>query len=205
MGDQSRGQSVVEAQLFGRAREQALLRDRLTALSSGSGSLVLVGGEAGIGKTSLAAWLTRVAAHQEIPVFSGACYDLFQAPPYGPWRDVFAALALAANAGDPALPLQRGADLSLVGTPGLASPSRPRRVSRMACSMWWCTLGSPAWSWCVTSARSPLAGGSTRRKRARSARDASGSRAYTRSPAARTPMTLATHLSSTSCGPRPCG
>src|SRR5262249_59335471 len=45
--------------LVGRAREQTLLREELAASVGGHGRLVLVGGEAGIGKTTLARDLTR--------------------------------------------------------------------------------------------------------------------------------------------------
>ena len=40
--------------LVGRARELALLRDHFAAARTGAGWLVLIGGEAGIGKTALA-------------------------------------------------------------------------------------------------------------------------------------------------------
>ncbi len=76
--------------LFGRAREQALLAEHLAAALAGRGSLVLIGGEAGIGKTALAEDLAREAAEQGALALVGRCYDLSETPPYGPWRELFA-------------------------------------------------------------------------------------------------------------------
>jgi DNA-binding CsgD family transcriptional regulator len=75
-------------QLVGRDRELALLHDRLTAARGGRGSLVLIGGEAGIGKTALAQALALAAADAGAAVFAGHCYDRTETPPYGPWREI---------------------------------------------------------------------------------------------------------------------
>src|SRR5215213_6687572 len=53
---------IAPPPLVGRDRELAVLHDRLTATRAGRGSLVLIGGEAGIGKTALADRLARDAA-----------------------------------------------------------------------------------------------------------------------------------------------
>src|SRR5689334_2754126 len=73
--------------LVGREREQATLRDALAVALAGRGSLVLIGGEAGIGKTALAEWLCVEAAHRGALTLAGRCYDLAETPPYGPWRE----------------------------------------------------------------------------------------------------------------------
>src|SRR5437773_461018 len=54
------GQSIPPL-LVGRDREQRVLRDRLAGVVAGHGSLILIGGEAGIGKTTLAASLAADA------------------------------------------------------------------------------------------------------------------------------------------------
>ncbi|HEX5165648.1 MAG TPA: BREX system ATP-binding domain-containing protein, partial [Thermomicrobiales bacterium] len=71
--------------VVGREREQALLRARLDDLAAGRGSLILLAGEAGIGKTTLTNWLAWAAEQQGALVASGGCYDLTMTPPYGPW------------------------------------------------------------------------------------------------------------------------
>ena len=55
---------------------------------AGHGSLVLVSGEAGIGKTTLFEWLAREAEAEGCLVLKGGCYDLTTTPPYGPWREL---------------------------------------------------------------------------------------------------------------------
>ena len=75
--------------LVGREREQALLRDNLAATLAGRGGLVLIGGEAGIGKSALAEALLRDAEGQAALILVGRCYDLTETPPYGPWVELF--------------------------------------------------------------------------------------------------------------------
>lgn len=74
--------------LVGREREQRLLRDQLAATLSGHGRLVLIGGEAGIGKTTLVRALAREAEALGVLVLAGGCYDLTTTPPYGPWVEL---------------------------------------------------------------------------------------------------------------------
>ena len=52
---------------------------------AGHGSLVLVSGEAGIGKTTLVEWLAAEVEEHGCVVLRGGCYDLSVTPPYGPW------------------------------------------------------------------------------------------------------------------------
>src|SRR5213595_2241724 len=75
--------------LVGRDRELATLREQLSGARAGQGSLVLIGGEAGIGKTSLAEAACRDAAQQGVLALVGRCYDLAETPPYGPWIELF--------------------------------------------------------------------------------------------------------------------
>lgn len=79
---------ITETRLFGRQREQEMLRAELERVLSGEGRLVLVDGEAGIGKTALVQDLAREAAERGCIVLVGRCYDLTTTPPYGPWIEV---------------------------------------------------------------------------------------------------------------------
>src|SRR3954447_20483546 len=76
--------------LVGRERELGALRDALAAALAGRGSLVLIGGEAGIGKTALAEALLAEATGRGALVLVGRCYDLSETPPYGPWVEALA-------------------------------------------------------------------------------------------------------------------
>ena len=77
--------------VVGREREQAMLRQHLDQLLAGRGGPVLVGGAAGIGKTTLVEDLARTADVEGAEVLFGRCYDLSETPPYGPWREALGA------------------------------------------------------------------------------------------------------------------
>ena len=62
--------------LIGREREQAALRAILNEVIEGRGHPVLIGGEAGIGKSTLLAWLASEAERSGVQIGSGGCYDL---------------------------------------------------------------------------------------------------------------------------------
>jgi DNA-binding CsgD family transcriptional regulator len=94
--------SLTAAPLVGREREQAALHEALGRALAGQGSLVLIGGEAGIGKTALAEGLLAEAAERGALALVGRCYDLAETPPYGPWLEVTA--RYPAGPGLPPLP-----------------------------------------------------------------------------------------------------
>lgn len=90
----------MTAGLIGRAHPSAVLRDELDRALAGSGGLVLVTGEAGIGKTTL---LTEAMAHARRAgalVVGGTCWDSDSAPGYWPWTQVLRALRRTVDAGD---------------------------------------------------------------------------------------------------------
>jgi DNA-binding CsgD family transcriptional regulator len=87
--------------IVGRDAEQALLRRHLSVVLAGQGSLVLVSGEAGIGKTTLVEAIAREALDRGVLVLAGHCYDTLVAPPYGLWIDLFSRYAPADGFPDP--------------------------------------------------------------------------------------------------------
>ncbi len=87
----------------GREREQTILRQALDEMLAGHGSLVLVSGEAGIGKTTLVDWLGRVAEREGCLVLKGGCYDLTVTPPYGPWVELLQSHASTGH--EPVIPM----------------------------------------------------------------------------------------------------
>lgn len=78
--------------LVGRDRESAALAAWLDDAGAGHGRTVLVGGEAGIGKTRLVASLARTAEAAGARVLWGRTTELDGAPPYWPWLQVLGAL-----------------------------------------------------------------------------------------------------------------
>ncbi|MEJ2358353.1 MAG: AAA family ATPase [Deinococcales bacterium] len=83
----------LSAPIVGRAEELARLRQALAAAAAGRGGLVLVTGEAGVGKSRLLAEV-RDRAQASSPAWSwleGRALSYGQALAYHPWRDALAA------------------------------------------------------------------------------------------------------------------
>ncbi|MDO5711321.1 MAG: AAA family ATPase [Micrococcales bacterium] len=83
---------------FGRNGDLALLRDLAAPAGAGSGRVVLVTGEPGIGKSHL---LRLMASHLPGPVVTGTGDALGARAPYLPWRSVFLALIPAPGGIEP--------------------------------------------------------------------------------------------------------
>src|SRR6266851_7280416 len=88
--------AVLSGALLGRDPPAALLRDALGRALDGQGGLVLVSGEAGIGKTALVSALAEEARRRGAHVLSGVCWDGEGAPGYWPWVQVVRSLEGAA-------------------------------------------------------------------------------------------------------------
>jgi len=80
----------------GRNNERALLRALLDDASTGRGNLVLIDGEAGIGKSTLVEHLIDEALAAEFNVLTGHCFDGMATPPFAPWIRMFSTSALDA-------------------------------------------------------------------------------------------------------------
>ena len=99
--------------LLERGAQVRLVSERLSEAAAGAGSVVLVAGEAGVGKSAFVAEVAAAARQRRVEVLVGACDALFTPRPLGPFHDI--ALAL----GDTRL-------LELLSTGG----SRPELLSR---------------------------------------------------------------------------
>jgi DNA-binding CsgD family transcriptional regulator/tetratricopeptide (TPR) repeat protein len=77
-------------QPIGRDHEQRVLTSAFESARSGHGRLILIGGEAGIGKTTLVEHF--VAGTSGATVLTGTCYDVTSVLPYAPWRDALSSV-----------------------------------------------------------------------------------------------------------------
>jgi DNA-binding winged helix-turn-helix (wHTH) protein/predicted ATPase len=74
--------------LVGRELEIALLRDHLGRVSQGTGGVVLIDGNAGIGKTRLVSELAAEAARTGVLALTGNCYDRADSMPFVPFVEM---------------------------------------------------------------------------------------------------------------------
>src|SRR4029079_5220587 len=79
----------------GREREVAQIGAALDGAGAGRGQLVMLAGEPGIGKTSLADRAAALASERGFTVLWGRCWESGGAPAYWPWLDLIAELARA--------------------------------------------------------------------------------------------------------------
>ncbi|WP_393916238.1 ATP-binding protein [Halostreptopolyspora alba] len=84
--------------LIGRDHAAAVLRAEVTRTLTSHGGLVLVTGEAGIGKTTLVASVADEARDREALVVSGTAWDRDSVPGYWPWTQVIRSLERTATA-----------------------------------------------------------------------------------------------------------
>ncbi|XVQ08579.1 helix-turn-helix transcriptional regulator [Spirillospora sp. CA-255316] len=84
--------------LIGRAAELAALTGALDRAAAGAAGVVLVGGDAGVGKSHLVGALTRIARDRGCTVLVGQCAELGESMPYLPLAD-----ALWTGSRDPAV------------------------------------------------------------------------------------------------------
>lgn len=77
----------------GREHEMALLRTRIDEAIHGKGSLVLISGEPGIGKTRLLTEAVRYAESREVQVLWGHGWERDSSPAFWPWSNTLRTLA----------------------------------------------------------------------------------------------------------------
>ncbi len=77
--------------LVGREQEMARSRTALVEAHAGRGRIMLVTGEAGVGKTRLIGELSAEASHRDSHVLLGRCHEGEQILPFGPWVDALRA------------------------------------------------------------------------------------------------------------------
>jgi class 3 adenylate cyclase/tetratricopeptide (TPR) repeat protein len=89
-----------EGSLLGRDAETATLRSAVDAAAEGRGRVVLLAGEPGIGKTSLAVDCARYADQVGVRVLWGACWEGEGAPAFWPWIQALRTYAGQVDDGD---------------------------------------------------------------------------------------------------------
>jgi ATP/maltotriose-dependent transcriptional regulator MalT len=80
---------LTATSVVGRSRELSELTAVLEATSTGRGRLVVLGGEAGIGKTTLVNAVARLAQAGGFSVLTGHAFDVENPAPYDPWKAMF--------------------------------------------------------------------------------------------------------------------
>ena len=107
------------AGFVGRESELGQIAAALDAAAAGRGQLVMLAGEPGIGKTSLADRVAALAGERGFTVLWGRCWEAGGAPAYWPWLDLIGELAGALDEPTLARVLGDGAPLLAAIVPEL--------------------------------------------------------------------------------------
>jgi DNA-binding NarL/FixJ family response regulator len=92
--------SVISPILIGRTRQLDSIIQRLEASRGHSGAVILISGEAGIGKSRLVSETKRYAARAAFTVLQGNCFEPDRALPYAPFLDLLRAFILTLSPGE---------------------------------------------------------------------------------------------------------
>jgi ABC-type oligopeptide transport system substrate-binding subunit/class 3 adenylate cyclase len=103
-----RGLPGIETRLVGRADELATGRDALEAVQTGRGGVLVVSGDAGIGKSRLLHELRTAAESAGIRWLEGRCVSYGESLPYWPVRDLLRGDWIGAGADEPELRVRVG-------------------------------------------------------------------------------------------------
>ncbi len=103
-----RGLAGVETRLVGRSRELGIGREALESLRAGRGGVLVVSGDAGIGKSRLLAELRLLAERDGIRWLEGRCVSYGESLPYWPFRDLLRGEWIGAGADEPELRVRVG-------------------------------------------------------------------------------------------------
>jgi len=96
------GESAVQREMVGRATERARVAETLDQTMQGAGRVLVVRGEAGMGKTRLVLEGARQAEQQGATALSGQCVSFLRdTVPYLPWTEVLRGLLGVPVAGTP--------------------------------------------------------------------------------------------------------
>jgi ABC-type oligopeptide transport system substrate-binding subunit/class 3 adenylate cyclase len=107
-GRTQRGLPGVETRLVGRSRELGLGREALEALRAGRGGVLVVAGDAGIGKTRLLNELRELAEREGSCWLEGRCVSYGESLPYWPFRDLLRGEWIGAGGEEPELRVRVG-------------------------------------------------------------------------------------------------
>ncbi|MFL5958731.1 MAG: ABC transporter substrate-binding protein [Gaiellaceae bacterium] len=98
----------ADTRLVGRSRELGLGREALESLRAGRGGVLVVAGDAGIGKSRLLAELRELAEKEGSRWLEGRCVSYGESLPYWPFRDLLRAEWIGAGVEEPELRVRVG-------------------------------------------------------------------------------------------------